>query len=243
VWIYDLERHSFSRLTFEGDVNGSPILSPDNKWIVFQSTRSGLASLYRQPPDGSGPAEQVTTETRNPQQASSWSPDGSVLTFTEARENIWILPMDGEGEPRVLIPGGAWAAFSPDGQWLAYVASEEGQLQVYVTRYPEADVKFLVSGEEGGAEPVWSPNGSELFYRSGDRMMVVSVQTEPVFSAGKSTVLFEGSYVSHPSGFQYYDISPDGQRFLMIKEDQTTTAQINVVLNWFEELKRLVPTN
>ena len=240
VWIYDLERHSFSRLTFEGGVNGSPILSPDSKWIVFQSIRDGLASLYRQPPDGSASAEQVTTETRSSQQPSSWSPDGSVLTFTREGD-IWILPMDGDGEPRVLIPGGAFAAFSTDGQWLAYVAREEGQLQVYVTRYPEANVKFLIS-EEGGTEPLWSPNGTELFYRSGDRMMVVSVETKPNFSAAKPTVLFEGSYVIHPRGLHYYDISPDGQRFLMIKEEQTTTAQINVVLNWFEELKRLVPT-
>ena len=242
VWIYELERTSFSRLTFEGEMNGSPILSLDNKWIVFQSTRDGLRSLYRQPPDGSGSAEQLTTTTRSAQQTTSWSPDGSVITFTELGD-IKIFPMDGDGEPRVLIPGGSWAAFSPDGQWLAYVVGEEGQLQVYVTRYPEANVKYLVSEEEGGASPVWSPNGTELFYRSGDRMMVVSVETEPVFSAGKPEVLFEGSYVSHSGGMQYYDISPDGQQFLMLKEEQTTTGQINVVLNWFEELKRLVPTN
>ena len=109
---------------------------------------------------------------------------------------------------------------------------------MYVTRYPEANVKFLISGEERGTEPLWSPNGTELFYRSGDRMMVVSVQTEPVFSKGNTTVLFEGSYVSHPRGLQYYDISPDGQRFSMIREEQTTTAQINVIENWFEELNR-----
>ena len=242
VWIYDSERHSFSRLTFEGEVNGSPILSPDNKWIVFQSTRDGLRSLYRQPPDGSASAEKVTTETRSAQQPSSWSPDGSVLAFSEAGD-IRILPMDGDGEPQTLIPGGTDAAFSPDGQWLAYVALEEGQPQVYVTRYPEANVKFLISGEEGGKEALWSPNGTELFYRSGDRMMVVSVQTEPVFSRGNTTVLFEGSYVSHPRGLQYYDISPDGQEFLMIKEEEATTAQINVIENWFEELNRLVPTD
>ena len=111
--------------------------------------------------------------------------------------------------------------------------------------YPEPDVKWLISGEEGGGEPVWSPDGSELFYRSGNKMMVVTVETEPTLRVGKSEELFEGSYTvsaTNPGFLQYYDISPDGQRFLMIKEEQTAAGQINVVLNWFEELKRLVPT-
>ena len=105
------------------------------------------------------------------------------------------------------------------------------------------DSDFLVSEEEsGGGEPVWSPDGKELFYRSGKRMMVVPIQTEPAFHQGRPEVLFEGSYRSHTTlpGLQQYDISPDGQRFLMLKKDETP-AQIHVVLNWFEELKRLVP--
>jgi len=109
---------------------------------------------------------------------------------------------------------------------------------------PEPDVKWLVSGEEGGGEPVWSPDQTELFYRVGNKMMVVSVQMVPTFNASRPRLLFEGSYVSHanPFGFQYYDISPDG-RFLMMKEETAHEQdQIHVVLNWFEELKRLVPT-
>jgi len=104
-------------------------------------------------------------------------------------------------------------------------------------------VQWLISGEEGGGEPVWLPDGTELFYRSGDNMMAVSVQTEPTFSASRPRILFEGSYVSHsnPAPYQYYDISPDGRRFLMMKEG--TESQINVVLNWFEELKRVAPTD
>lgn len=116
---------------------------------------------------------------------------------------------------------------------------------MYIRPYPGPGDKFLVSEErEGGGEPVWSPDGTELFYRSGKRMMVVSVQTEPSFRAGRPGVLFEGSHRAtiRPLGFQYYDISPDGQRFLMIKTDEAP-AHINVVLNWFEELKRLVPPN
>ncbi len=132
---------------------------------------------------------------------------------------------------------------------LAYVSDEAGQPHVYVSPYPEANVKWLVSGQEGGGAPVWSPDGTELFYQSGPRMehmMVVTVHTEPTFSAETPQELFEGSYkISRtiPGFSQYYDISPDGQRFLMIKQEQTGVTQINVVLNWFEELKRLVPTD
>ncbi|MDA2934113.1 hypothetical protein MYX82_07195 [Acidobacteria bacterium AH-259-D05] len=101
--------------------------------------------------------------------------------------------------------------------------------------------------EEGGGQPVWSPDGKELFYRSGDKTVVVSIQTQDQpLSVGSPRVLFEGSYVSHSpvTGFQYYDISPDGKRFLRMKEETALEQpQINVVLNWFEELKRLVPTN
>jgi len=180
---------------------------------------------------------------------NSWSPDGQVLAFTQFERGIgiWMLPMEGEGKPQVFMSSTnleGFSKFSPDGQWVAYRRLDRGRLHVYVSPYSEPGVKWLVSGDGGGAEPVWSPDGSELFYRSGDQMMVVSVQTEPTFSAGRPRVLFEGSYLSSSisTGFHYYDISPDGQRFLMIKEAGAGQAQINVVLNWFEELKRLVPT-
>jgi Tol biopolymer transport system component len=118
-------------------------------------------------------------------------------------------------------------------------------VNVYVSPYPKPDVRYLISEEEGGGQPVWSPDGTELFYRSGNRMMLVSVQTDPTFRHGRPEVLFEGRYVSsriNPWN-PYYDISADGQQFLMIKNVEGRTGQINVVLNWFEELKRLVPTN
>ena len=112
---------------------------------------------------------------------------------------------------------------------------------MYVSPYPELDVKLLVSGEQGGGRPSWSPDGTELFYRSGDKIMVVPIKTRPTFKAGKPRVLFEGF------PFKGRDISPDGQRFLMMKQGGATGSdrkgsQINVVLNWSEELKRRVPT-
>jgi len=245
VWIYSFEQDSFSRLTFGGDLNATQSWSPDGKWIAFQSSGESQRGVYRQLADGSGPPQQLTTPTPVAQHADSWSPDGRVLALFKGG-NIWVLPMDGEGEPQPLInsPDGfdCCSQFSPDGKWLAYVSNEGGQQNVYVSPYPKPDVKYLVSDEEGGAQPVWSPDGRELFYRSGSKMMVAAVQTEPSFSVVKPKLLFEGSYVfsQFSPGKQYYDISLDGQQFVMIKE--AGQAQINVVLNWFEELKRLVPT-
>jgi Tol biopolymer transport system component len=124
--------------------------------------------------------------------------------------------MEGDSEPQPFITSPnieCCPKFSPDGRWITYVSNELGPNHVYVSPHPEAQVKWLVSGEEGGGEPVWSRDGTELFYRSGDQMKVVSVETEPTFRAGRPEVLFEGSYVTTrlgTGGYQYYDISPDG---------------------------------
>ena len=189
VWIYDLEHDLVSRLTFEGAQNGPQIWTPDGKWITFASNRNGPRHLFRRLADGSTPAELLLSEeTPNP---NSWSPDGSVLTF-HIGGDIAVLSIGDEGNFRPLIDSSdpeCCAAFSPDGRWLAYVADEEGQPRLYVSPYPEPSVKFLVSAEEAGGEPVWSPDGRELFYRSGSKMMVVSVETEPTFRAGRQRVV------------------------------------------------------
>jgi len=134
--------------------------------------------------------------------------------------------------------------FSPDGLWLAYATDESGRSEIYVQPYPGPGGKWQVS-IEGGHEPRWNPNGRELFYRQGNKMMAVDVMTQGTFSAGKPKMLFEAPYGPAPGlGLSNYDVSADGQRFLMLKpgEQQAQTAtQISVVLNWFEELKRKVP--
>ena len=106
--------------------------------------------------------------------------------------------------------------------------------------YPGPGGKWQIS-TEGGREPLWNRNGRELFYRSGKKMMEVDIATQQGFSAGTPKVLFEGQYQSLSTSTPNYDVSPDGQRFLMLKPIEQG-AQINVVLNWFEELKQKVPT-
>jgi hypothetical protein len=112
-----------------------------------------------------------------------------------------------------------------------------------VQSYPGPGGKWQVS-TEGGTEPAWNRNGRELFYRSGDKLMAVDVTTQTSFSVGKPRLLFEGHYVQAPFPTTNYDVSSEGQRFLMVKpsEQEAATTQINVVLNWFEELKQKVPT-
>ena len=138
------------------------------------------------------------------------------------------------------------ARFSPDGRWLADVSDESGRPEIYVQPYPGPGGKWQVS-TDGGTEPVWNRNGRELFYRSGNKLMAVETTTSPSFSAGKPRMLFEGQYLAtdYPQLGSGYDVSADGQRFLMVKETARTspTDQINVVLNWLDELKRRVPTN
>ena len=244
IWFYDLGRDTLTRLTFEGNANVDPLWTPDGKRIVFKGTGN---RLFWQVADGSGAAEVLTSsELSSNNVPGSWSPDGQDLVFTEDRtptRNIWILPLrDRKPQPFVQSPTFESAPrFSPDGHWIAYDSRESGRDEIYVRPYPGPGGKWQVS-TEGGTEPVWNPKGRELFYRVGNKMMAVDIITEPTFSAGKPRMLFEGPYVPTPRSFPDYDVSPDGQHFLMLKPraESQGPSQINVVQNWFEELKQKV---
>jgi eukaryotic-like serine/threonine-protein kinase len=247
IWVYDLGRDTLSRLTFEGGTNIDPVWTPDGKRIVFKGARN---RLFWQPADGSAGAEVLTSsELAGNNVPGSWTPDGQVLTFMEINPNtgydIYTLSLK-DGKPQPFMQTSALETaprFSPDGHFIAYNSDESGRTEVYVRPYPGPGGKWQIS-TEGGTEPVWNPKGRELFYRSGNKMMAVDVTTQSTFSAGKPKMLFEGPYVPTPRSFPDYDVSPDGQRFLMLKADEQAQAptQINVVLNWFEELKQKVPT-
>ena len=138
---------------------------------------------------------------------------------------------------------------SPDGRWVTYRSNESGRNEVYVRPFSGSGGKWQIS-TEGGIAAAWSPKGNELFYRTGsqaEKLMVVDIQTQPTFSAGKPRLLFEAPRVAVASigvGGADYAVSPDGQRFLMVRaqdKQQTAATQINVVLNWFTELQQRVP--
>jgi len=248
VWTYNLSRETLTRFTFEGNSNTTPSWTPDGKRIAFPSTKEGPQNLFWQLADGSGGLERLNTSeyTQNP---SSWSPDGQLLAFIEVNPttgyDIWVLRMsDRKAEPFLRTPfNESVPQFSPDGRWLAYISDESGRYEVYVQPYPGPGGKWQIS-TDGGTEPVWNRNGRELFYRSGDKIMVVDIATQPGFSAGKPRMLFQGQYVPTALTLPYYDVSADGQRFLMLKASEQAGAaptQIIVVQNWFEELKQKVP--
>jgi serine/threonine protein kinase/Tol biopolymer transport system component len=256
IWLYDLARETLTRLTFGGNLNNPAVWTPDGKRISFASNKDGLQNIFWQPADGSGGAERMTTGEYT-QIPMSWSKDGLLLAFFEVNPttgyDLWVL-RKGEPSSRSARFGTSQMflrtpfnesvpRFSPDGRWLAYISDESGRYEIYVQPYPGPGGKWQIS-TEGGTEPAWNPNGRELFYRSGDKIMAVDIATQLGFNAGKPRMLFKGTYQPASLTAPNYDVSPDGQRFLMLKpseQEQASPTQINVVLNWFEELKRRVP--
>jgi hypothetical protein len=246
VWIYDLVRGNATKLTSEGS-NQYPIWTPDAKRLTYRATRAGTRNLFWRMADGSGTEERLTTG-KGIHAPGSWSPDGRVLLFSDSAAGGDILALtlaDHETRPflRTRFMEGA-PRFSPDGRWVAYFSDESGHEEIYVQPYPGPGGKWQIS-TDGGTEVVWNPNGREIFYRAGNKLMAVEVATERFFAAGKPTMLFTGDFMPSSTWFPNYDVSRDGQRFLMVApsaHENATPTQIIVVLNWFDELKRLVPT-
>jgi len=247
VWLYDLARETLTRLTFEGNQNYNAVWSPDGKMIAFQSRKESSTEIYQQKVDGSGGAERLTTNEM-PFVPMSWSPDGKTLAFIEVNPesgfDLWVMPLQ-DRKPKLFLRtpfNESVARFSPDGHWLAYMSNESGRNEIYMQPYPGPGAKLQIS-IDGGTEPTWNPSGREMFFRDGNKMIAVDVTLQPTLVAGKPHVLFEGQFLSSPATTPNYDVSRDGQRFIMVKAAGAAEApnQINVVFNWVEELKRLVP--
>ena len=253
IWLYDFARETLSPFTFGEAADRVPIWMPDGKRIAFISTSGGRQNLYWQLADGSGGLEQLTTGN-DLDVPAAFSSDSQVLALFGQNSDttgyglsvlrlsdrkVQRLPRSSRTQSNDAVP-----SFSPDGHWLAYVSDESGRFEVYVQPYPGPGGKYQIS-TEGGMEPMWNPRGKELFYRNNDKMMAVDITTQPNFAAGKPRMLFQGPYLNTTILMPYYDVSPDGERFLMLKPvEQAAVAltQIIVVQNWFEELKRRVPT-
>jgi serine/threonine-protein kinase len=260
IWILDLTRATPMRLTFGPAWDQDPLWTPDSKSVIFSSggpAGFGVRNLFRRAADGTGGVDQLTQDAAAVPKAVT--PDGQALIFIDSnqvaggaavdRGDVMLLPLVGNGRPQPLVRtpfSETNAELAPGGRWLAYQSNESGQEEVYVRPFPNvANGKTQVS-PSGGSRPVWARNGRELFYLSMGALMSVSVTTDSTFTAGNPKRLFDGPYFFAPLG-RNYDTSPDGQRFVVLRESSgdgqsTPSARFVLVQNWFEELKRRVPT-
>jgi serine/threonine-protein kinase len=258
VWLLDLDRPTSLRQLTVGGRNRFPVWTADGEWITFQSDREGDQGIFRQRADGTGTAERLTTAEKGTSHVpETWSPDGERLLFTVSTGSIgrsWTFRLrDGKAAPSDLtepsiLPS---SAFAPGGRWVAYTSpdrksvglhGDSSRLIVFVEPFPATGAKSVL-GE--GVFPVWSRDGKELLYLQpgGPAMFAVSITTRPALTFGNVTTLQRGGILA-PRGLlpgpRNFDLLPDG-RFIGVVEAGDTQPQLQVVLNWLEELKQRVP--
>ena len=254
VIVFDLQRETSTRLTFDPAIEVHPLWSPDGQRVLFSSTREGPPNIYSKAADGTGEVERVTTSDTL-QFPESWSADGESVVIIDVpageSPNLGSVSLGAER----LIEGLVETEFidvdgevSPDGRWLAYASNESGVFEVYVRPFPNVDDGRWQISRDGGRSPAWAADSSELFFRGtqGD-MMTVSVETAPTFRPGNPEVVFAGGphRRNAPGQGRPWDVARDG-RFLMVREGAAgqgvdISSPIVLVENWVEELKGLVP--
>jgi Tol biopolymer transport system component len=265
LWVYDWERETMSRVTSDAGSQVGAVWSPDGG-ITYASrpTDSDPFNIYWRRPDGTGNVQQLTVSEHN-QAPASWHPSGRMLAFVEEHAetgwDIMILPVEKDeasgwkpGQPfpflKSRVPEG-YAAFSPDGRWLAYTSVESGRGEVYVRAFPDGGQKQLISSG-GGAFPAWSPSGNKLFYLAEDQRMMVSTYAVlgDSFHAGKPR-LFAEDRLAQLTVFGYpsrsFSLHPDGKRVALLKasepQPQAKPANVILVFNFFDELRRRTPAS
>jgi eukaryotic-like serine/threonine-protein kinase len=253
VWLWDLGRRTFTRLTVVPGRDVVPVWTPDSRRVIFSSERAGGRNLFWQAADGTGEAERLTESPDSPQYPLAVSPDGRQLIFSDQtpKTSIDLMVMELDGTRRVtpLVQSQFTernGTLSPDGRWLAYEANDSGTFEIYVRPYPEVNGGRWVVSAAGGTKPIW--RGQELFYVApSGALMQVGVGRGPSWSATTPSLVVREGYFTNPVWWgRSYDVSLDGQRFLMIKEGRLAGAapppSLVVVQHWVEELKRLAPT-
>jgi serine/threonine-protein kinase len=259
IWIFDLVRKSMTRITNDAAEDNWPLWTRDGQKIIYRSSSDqNNFVINKRAADGSGEAENIGSMQNYPELYSWSKKDEKILaneTLLNPRGlNIVELSIKGSFQPKRLIEGKNSVEapqISPDGKWLAYDSDQSGHNEVYVRPFPDVNKEGggIVS-TDGGYGPLWSPDGREIFYRNGESVMVVAVGKGPIFEPGKPEVLFKGKYFSKnqsTASYPVWDVSPDGKRFLMVKETGSAAStaggarKIIVVMNWLEELKKQVP--
>jgi Tol biopolymer transport system component len=263
IWIWDLVRETMMPLTTGKSPSHKPIWTQDGKRIVFiKSVQDSGFGIYWKAADGTDEDQMLASNPRPTTMLDpwSWSSDGKTLAIGELdftsnpiHGDIGTLSMEGDHTIKLLLHAEynqVHPNISPDGKYMAYFSGESGKSEIYVRPFPDVNKGKWPISNGGGESPLWSPDGKELFYRNGGAVMAVPIDTKSTFTVGKPRVLFQGPYVTGYDDSPAWDISPDGKRFLMIKQPAQQPAasapavprqKINIVVNWFEELKQRVP--
>ena len=248
VWVVDLIRQTNTRLTFEGDPSAFPTWTPDGTRVAFGPPLAWKAA------DGIGTVEPLSESPATVPQA--FSPNrGTLVVETQQGGNgdLGMLELEGDGTVTPLLQEDYTernAALSPDGRWIAYQSDETGQFEIYVRPFPDTESGRRAVSSNGGTQPIWNPAGPELFYRGPDALMAVAFETEPTFTPGAATELFDLTPY-RGGGNRRIAVDPEGQRFLLLRfggdqqpaTDVAAPTEINVVLNWTQELLERVPVN
>jgi serine/threonine-protein kinase len=263
LWVLDVARAARTRVTFTGNNRFYPIWTRDGRRLTFADGVGPTNRLLWTLADGSGKPETLL-DVGTRRYPTSWAPDGRTLAFyqgsagggTNNSRDLWMLHLDGDKPTTVPFVETPFeergAIFSPDGRWVAYVSDKSGQNDVYARPYPGPSGEVTVS-VGGGQEPVWAPSGRELFYRHDGKLLTVAIEERGTsLTVGSPSRVLDDSYRLDTGGAQgevaNYDISPNGQRFVMVEEPKLPrgvappATRLQVVLNWFEELKARVPT-
>jgi serine/threonine-protein kinase len=254
IWVYEISGQTAARRLTFGGANRFPVWSADGKRVAFQSDREGDRGIFWQPVDG-GMAERLTKpeDKEVSHFPDSFSPDGRLLSFTARKgptSHLWILSLT---DMKTSAFSGSStsvgrSAFSPDGRWLAYQSSEAGTAGVLVEPYPPTGTIQQVARRAAATphHPFWSREGTELFYIPGpNAFAAVRVTTRSAFATSNAVTMPRGEFLEGgPEAVRNIDALPDG-RFVGIIDAERQPgdrSEIHVVLNWFDELKRLAPT-